>query len=118
MNPKRNFWLILTLFLLVSFGCQTIGSWLSFSPQAPHTASATIPFAPVSKTATPIYSSTPPINTPSPISPSPTPTVLVTPSAEQMAIFEELWQIVRDEYLYPDYNGADWEAIGVEYRQR
>lgn len=35
-----------------------------------------------------------------------------------MAIFEELWQIVRDEYLYPDYNGADWEAIGREFRQR
>jgi C-terminal peptidase prc len=29
-----------------------------------------------------------------------------------------LWRIVRDEYLYPDFNGIDWNAIHEEYRQR
>jgi C-terminal peptidase prc len=29
-----------------------------------------------------------------------------------------LWRIVRDTYLYPDFNGLDWEAIGDEYRHK
>ena len=35
-----------------------------------------------------------------------------------LRIFSELWEIVHDEYLYPDYNGVDWETIGQEYRAR
>jgi carboxyl-terminal processing protease len=35
-----------------------------------------------------------------------------------LRIFAELWQVVHDEYLYADYNGADWEGIGREYRAR
>jgi C-terminal peptidase prc len=29
-----------------------------------------------------------------------------------------LWEIVYGNYLYDDYNGADWDAIGQEYRER
>ena len=58
--------------------------------------------------------------------PIPTPTLApapqLTPDAETTArhlrIFTELWEIVRDGYLYPDYNGADWDTIGQEYRAR
>ncbi|MBE0408371.1 MAG: PDZ domain-containing protein [Anaerolineales bacterium] len=46
------------------------------------------------------------------------PTITVTPSAFQVRIFNELWQIVRDEYLYPDFNGLNWDAIYVEYSVR
>lgn len=35
-----------------------------------------------------------------------------------MDIFEELWKIVHDEYLYPDYNGADWEAVYGEFASK
>jgi carboxyl-terminal processing protease len=35
-----------------------------------------------------------------------------------LRIFTELWQVVHDEYLYANYNGADWEAVGQEYRVR
>lgn len=55
--------------------------------------------------------------------PQPTATVaLVTPTSlsktTQLAIFQELWEIVRDEYLYSDYNGLDWDAIHDEYKAR
>lgn len=35
-----------------------------------------------------------------------------------LRIFTQLWEIVYGSYLYPDYNGADWDAIGDEYRAR
>jgi carboxyl-terminal processing protease len=46
------------------------------------------------------------------------PTITVTPSAYQIRIFNELWEIVRSEYLYPDYNGLNWDAIFLEYSAR
>lgn len=53
--------------------------------------------------------------------PTPTPT-LSSPTSETIArhlrILTELWETVHDEYLYPNYNGADWEIIGQEYRAR
>ncbi len=45
------------------------------------------------------------------------PTATLTASPQQLQIFEELWNIVNEEYLYPDFNGLDWEAIHQEYRQ-
>jgi len=39
-------------------------------------------------------------------------------TARHLRVFTELWEIVRDDYLYPDHNGADWDAIGQEYRAR
>jgi C-terminal peptidase prc len=47
-----------------------------------------------------------------------TPTLAITPSPRQLEIFEELWQIISEDYLYPDFNGLDWDAIHIEYRQR
>jgi carboxyl-terminal processing protease len=52
----------------------------------------------------------------------PPPTLTPTPDAETTArhlrVFTDLWTIVHDDYLYEDYNGADWDAIGDEYRAR
>lgn len=36
----------------------------------------------------------------------------------QLRIFDELWKAVRDHYLDPDYNGADWAAVREETRAR
>jgi C-terminal peptidase prc len=36
----------------------------------------------------------------------------------QLSIFENLWTIVNDTYVYPDFNGLDWEAIRQEYHQK
>lgn len=35
---------------------------------------------------------------------------------QQIAVFEELWQAVRDNYVYTDYRGVDWDAVGDKYR--
>jgi C-terminal peptidase prc len=40
------------------------------------------------------------------------------PLATQLVIFEDLWSIVNDTYVYPDFNGVDWNAIHQEYRQK
>jgi carboxyl-terminal processing protease len=33
-------------------------------------------------------------------------------------VFDELWNAVHDEYLYPDFNGLDWNSVRVEYQTR
>lgn len=115
---KHRFWLGFSI-VLITLGCRTIGRWVGFQAEIPP---PTLPPPTLSLVVTPEPSPTPslvlPGLTPSPTLPSATSTVLVTPSAQQIEIFEQLWQTVRDEYLYADYNGADWEAIGAEYRQR
>jgi carboxyl-terminal processing protease len=50
--------------------------------------------------------------------PTAAPTSDAETTARHLRVFTRLWTIVRDNYLYPDYNGADWEAIGEEYRAR
>jgi C-terminal peptidase prc len=30
-------------------------------------------------------------------------------------VFDEVWTLVRDSYLYPDYRGVDWEAVRAEF---
>jgi C-terminal peptidase prc len=35
----------------------------------------------------------------------------------QVKIFEELWSTINSEYLYPDFNGLDWDAVHIEYRE-
>jgi carboxyl-terminal processing protease len=52
----------------------------------------------------------------------PRPTISPTPDElsleERRLIFDEVWVTVRDEYLYPDYRGVDWEALRDEYASR
>jgi len=100
--------------LMATLACQTITGPLSTAP-------ATSTLAPV------------PTKTPAPIRPTeeleeeeslpdfealPTPTITPISLDMQKQIFHELWMIVRDEYLYADFNGLDWEAIYQEYDQR
>ena len=46
-----------------------------------------------------------------------TPTATAPPgdAALQQRVFEALWQAVQQDYLYPDYNGLDWEQVFNEY---
>jgi carboxyl-terminal processing protease len=58
---------------------------------------------------------------------TPTPIVYPTPVAPensqvdgatteaQLKVFDQLWQDVDDNYVYPDFNGHDWKAIGDKY---
>jgi C-terminal peptidase prc len=36
----------------------------------------------------------------------------------QLNIFESLWSIVKDTYVYPDFNGLDWSAIHQEIQKK
>ena len=38
--------------------------------------------------------------------------------SEQLQILEELAKIVQDVYVYPDYNGKDWNEIQSRYRSK
>lgn len=35
-------------------------------------------------------------------------------SPRQLRVFQKLWKIVNDTYVYPDFNGVDWNAKKVE----
>jgi C-terminal peptidase prc len=45
----------------------------------------------------------------------PTTAPTLNPLDTQLNIFDDLWSIVNDTYLYPDFNGLDWNAIHQEY---
>lgn len=50
-----------------------------------------------------------------------TPTATLAPNALQERherIFQKVWNLVRDRYVYADYNGVDWEAIRTEFAPR
>lgn len=75
-----------------------------------------------SATFTPIPSPTP---TPTKITPTDIPTQTAIPSPSptplsidtQLSIFEDLWSIVNNTYVYPDFNGLDWNAVQDEYKE-
>jgi C-terminal peptidase prc len=49
---------------------------------------------------------------------SATPAPAGTPNPEWLEVFQLVWEDVRDNYVYPDYNGADWLGLYDEYRAR
>lgn len=119
---QRTRILILIPLLLFSLACQSV-----FSVLQPTTSPTTtsLPKEPTRiLSPTPLAVSPTQALTPSKTQPLPTPTTSATPtlaptaSAQQIRVFEDLWQTVHDEYLYPDYNGLDWAGIYKEYRTK
>jgi carboxyl-terminal processing protease len=78
-------------------------------------APPTYTFTPPPATATPIPTFT---QTPTVIPATLGPTSTTLPASLQENIFEKLWKIVDEEYLYPDFNGLDWNAVHGEYLQK
>ena len=114
-------WKFLIIFLAIfSLSCQAVSliKHAGYLSRGDLTPTPTIPQAigTPSPEVSLIATSTPLITTPQ--IPTATPTITVTPSAFQVKIFNELWQIVRDEYLYPDFNELNWDAIYLEYSAR
>ena len=124
MNYKVRFLFWLPV-LLAIIACSTVTPLLQATPTLPPLPkySSGKPTYTPSPTTTPIPS---PTNTPTSTLPSPSPTPLSTstqtptslPLLTQRSIFENLWSIVDDTYVYPDFNGLDWNAIHQEYRQK
>ncbi len=76
------------------------------APTATHTPTQTASSTPLPPTATATET------------PTPTPTVRPTASPQHVRVFQELWHVVNEEYLYEDFNGLDWEAVYDEYLER
>jgi C-terminal peptidase prc len=49
---------------------------------------------------------------------TPTPTLAPLAAAEREQIFDQVWALVRDRYLYPDFRGVDWNDVRKTYRPR
>jgi C-terminal peptidase prc len=121
-----------SMFLLIALalgGCSITPPEAAL-PTAVPAASAT-PARPATPAAAP---SAPPGRTPAPTGrpPSPTPAAANTPRptveliaptptlapltmAERERIFQQIWETVRDHYLYSDYRGVDWQAARAEF---
>ena len=69
----------------------------------------------VSFTATPAFKST---TTLGPAFTPVEPTVRIANQVLQINVFTQLWTTIRDNYLYADFNGLDWNAIFEEYHDK
>jgi carboxyl-terminal processing protease len=112
----------LLLIMIALAGC----AWRPDVAAIPPTPSPVPPTASVVPTRTPLPSATP-TPPPTPTSAPPTPTFVPVPPTPTLApigveqrnqIFEQVWNIVRDRYVYEDYRGVDWEATRAEFAPR
>jgi carboxyl-terminal processing protease len=54
--------------------------------------------------------------TPFPTATPPSPTAVdAATTTRQLRIYQGLWNAVNDHYVYPDFRGQDWNAIGAQY---
>jgi C-terminal peptidase prc len=72
------------------------------------------PNAAVTLTVTPVVSVPASVDT---ISTTTALTFTAEDSARQLSVFDELWGIVNDYYVYPDYNGLNWAAVKITAEQ-
>jgi carboxyl-terminal processing protease len=50
--------------------------------------------------------------------PSAAPTTAASAADRQLSVFDAVFGSVRDQYIHADYGGADWAAIGTQYRSQ
>lgn len=121
ISKMRTLFLILFSFSL--FACNAINP-ISVTTSVDNTAGKNLPLKPTftsQPTRTPkptlTYTALPPSLTPTAtVTSTPSPTTI--PQAVQLSVFEHLWSIVNDTYVYPDFNGMDWSAVHQEVRQK
>jgi carboxyl-terminal processing protease len=122
----------LILLVLSSLACSTLSSALLASPTSLPSPTATVtatalPSATASLVPSPTIQPSPtdtPTRTPFPtLTAAPTftlPAVTDTPDPSHtqahLRIFQRLWDTVNTRYVYTDFNGHDWKAIGDKYR--
>lgn len=117
MNPKRLSYILLVSSMLA---CNFIADIIS-----PPTATPVSTFTP--EALTPAY--IPPNCQNIPLATVPPATALAQPTPElqinpevskdtQLEVFDEMVPIISDVYVYPDFNGKDWNAIAANYRAR
>jgi len=140
---RRNFLLFLLFLILIisSLACKAITGAFELAPVVQSNAPQTLSIFDAHQSPTDVELDIPSAISSPIILPSLTPTLLptltqtdtpqpttnpssttapihVTASPLQTAIFDELWRTVNDYYLYPDFNGLDWDSIYSEYLQK
>jgi len=121
MKLKR---IVFGLLILSLLACNFV-TQMVFPPTATPTATVTVTASPT-PTATPLVpafippecGTTPPATVPPDLSAQATPEFQVTEitQGEQLSILRELGNIVEKVYVYPDYNGKNWNEIESKYR--
>jgi len=125
MNNKRIAYGVLVLSLLA---CTTVTQLVSPATATPFPTATLIPsLTSTSAPLVPAYippecqsvplATVPPDQTLSQPTLTPEPIVEISKST-QLQIFDELTGIVDKVYVYPDFNGKDWEEIKSRYRSR
>jgi carboxyl-terminal processing protease len=118
---KRSFrkWLLILVIaslLGASLACQA-ATRLVFPPTLTPTITPTLTPTP---TSTPSPTPTETLTPTSTNTPIPTPTITPTPLPYdlQVSVFDQIWNLVKKNYVYPDFNGLDWNAMRTEYGAR
>ena len=123
MKIKRL--LIVAIFLFISLSCSLLTrAGEQFSPTdtiVPTRTSSPVPLTP--EIYIPPQCEGQPVATLAPevTSAQPTPSLEPNPpltKEEQLDVLDELVAQINEVYLYPDFNGVDWDAVVADYRAR
>jgi C-terminal peptidase prc len=107
MKQTRS--LLLTLALLIACAPRTPLPTASLEPtQRPTTIPTPTPIVVTAASPTPI------------VEPTPTAASTLDPetTTRHQRIFEQVWNTVDAQYVYPDFNGLNWAAVYDEFRAR
>lgn len=75
---------------------------------SPISVATTVPVADATSNPT-TMPTTMPTNSPALLQPS------LMPLSERQQLFDEVWHMVNEHYLYPDFHGLDWAAVREEF---
>jgi C-terminal peptidase prc len=76
---------------------------------------ASTPASPTAQPETPATTVPSPMAQPTAVADATSPTPTVIPKAERIRVFQQVWDTVDKNYLYPDFHGADWQALHNKY---
>ncbi len=98
--------LLLTAIVLLA-GCTLFGGPSSILPLPTPVPTAVRPATPTAPATTAVS-----------VGPTlpPTPTLIPLNTSQRDNVFEDVWQTVRDEYVYTDFRGLNWPAVHDEYK--
>jgi len=116
LNVQKKLWIAIIVLTLTALSCQTLTNGLdqiipTIATSTPQLVEKTLEESPK---ATPLPSNTD-IGI---VTPTPTQTLVPVGEELQLDILQSLWEAIDQNYLYPDFNGLDWDAIYTEYRQK
>jgi C-terminal peptidase prc len=100
---------------LLSAGCDLFGRDASPTPQR---SANPLPTTLAGNFEPPAEPPTPAVGNGAPAAPTVEATPTLMRDMARLTLIDEVWSLVADDYLYPDFNGVDWEAKRPIYEQR